>query len=79
MLKDLIVEILAQWDEHDLFLCPTTVSPPEIRTFHPVTLDPKELNHRQAITFGFTPPFESLGSRRSRCRSDSSPTACRSA
>ena len=62
VLKDLIVELLAQWEEHDLFLCPTTVTPPpEIGYIDPTTLDPKELNLRQAITFGFTPPFNFTG------------------
>ena len=28
--------------------------PPAIGYIDPTTLDPKELNHRQAITFGFT-------------------------
>ncbi|MBY0276655.1 amidase [Candidatus Binatia bacterium] len=62
VLKDLIVELLAQWDEHDLFLCPTMITPPpEIGYIDPTTLDPKELNHRQATTFGFTPPFNFTG------------------
>jgi len=62
VLKDLIVELLAQWDEHDVFLCPTMITPaPEVGYIDPTTLEPKELNHRQAITFGFTPPFNFTG------------------
>jgi len=61
-LKDLVCELLAQWDEHDVFLCPTMVTPPpEVGYIDPVTLEPKELNHRQATTFGFTPPFNFTG------------------
>jgi amidase len=61
-LKTLGRELQAQWDEHDVFLCPTMVTPPpEVGYIDPVTLEPKELNHRQAITFGFTPPFNFTG------------------
>jgi amidase len=61
-LKKLGRELLAQWDEHDVFLCPTMITPPpEVGYIDPVTLEPKELNHRQASTFGFTPPFNFTG------------------
>lgn len=61
-LKDMVCELLAQWDEHDLFLCPTMITPPPgVGYIDPVTLEPKELNHRQATTFGFTPPFNFSG------------------
>jgi amidase len=61
-LKELVLDLLAQWDEHDVFLCPTMITPPpEVGYIDPVTLEPKELNRRQAITFGFTPPFNFTG------------------
>jgi len=61
-LKREIAGILAQFDAFDVFLCPTTVTPPpEVGYIDPVRLEPKELNHRQAITFGFTPPFNFTG------------------
>jgi len=61
-LKDLVCELLAQWDEHDVFLCPTMITPPPaVGYIDPTTLEPKELNHRQATTFGFTPPFNFTG------------------
>jgi amidase len=61
-LKAMVGELLAQWDEHDVFLCPTMITPPpEVGYIDPVTLEPKELNHRQATTFGFTPPFNFTG------------------
>jgi amidase len=62
VLKEMVSELLAQWDEHDVFLCPTMITPaPEVGYIDPVTLDPKELNRRQARTFGFTPPFNFTG------------------
>lgn len=62
VLKDMVCELLAQWDEHDVFLCPTMITPaPEVGYIDPTTLEPKELNHRQATTFGFTPPFNFTG------------------
>jgi len=61
-LKDMVVGILAQFEAFDVFLCPTTVTPPpKVGYIDPVRLEPKELNHRQAITFGFTPPFNFTG------------------
>ncbi len=61
-LKEMVVEILAQFEAFDVFLCPTTITPPpEIGHIDPVRLDPKELNRRQARTFGFTPPFNFTG------------------
>jgi amidase len=61
-LKDAIPAILAHWDEIDVFLCPTMITPPPpIGHIDPVNLEPRELNRRQAKTFGFTPPFNFTG------------------
>jgi amidase len=61
-LKDMVPTILAHWDEIDVFLCPTMIMPPPpIGHIDPVNLEPRELNRRQARTFGFTPPFNFTG------------------
>jgi amidase len=61
-LKDMICSILEQFTAFDVFLCPTAITPPpKVGYIDPVRLEPKELNHRQAITFGFTPPFNFTG------------------
>ena len=58
----MVREIMAQWDQFDVFLCPTMITPPpKIGHIDPVRLDPKEVNARQARIFGFTPPFNMTG------------------
>ena len=55
-------EIMAQWDEFDVFLCPTMITPPpDVGYIDPVRLEPKEVNKRQARTFGYTPPANITG------------------
>jgi amidase len=61
-IKEMVPVIMAHWKQWDVYLQPTTITPPpKIGFIDPVTLEPKELNHRQAITFGFTPPFNFTG------------------
>ncbi|HEY8515531.1 MAG TPA: amidase family protein [Candidatus Binatia bacterium] len=61
-LKEMIVGILEQFEQFDVFLCPTTITPPpKVGYIDPCRLEPKELNRRQATTFGFTPPFNFTG------------------
>ncbi len=55
-------DILAQFDEFDVFLSPTLITPPpEIGHIDTVNLNSKELNHRQARIFGYTPPWNMTG------------------
>ncbi len=55
-------DLMAQWDEFDVFLSPVMISvPPEVGYIDPVKLDAKELNARQAKVFGYTPPFNMTG------------------
>lgn len=55
-------DIMAQFDEFDVFLSPTTITPPcEIGHIDTVKLDAKELNKRQSRVFGYTPPFNMTG------------------
>jgi amidase len=61
-LKEMLPRILGHWERWDVFLCPTTIAPPpKVGYIDPVALEPRELNRRQAHTFGFTPPFNFTG------------------
>lgn len=61
-LKEMVPIIMSHWDQWDVYLQPTMITPPpKVGHIDPVNLDPKELNHRQAQTFGFTPPFNFTG------------------
>lgn len=55
-------DIIAQFDQFDVFLSPTMITPPpEIGLIDTVNLDSKELNRRQAKVFGYTPPWNMTG------------------
>lgn len=55
-------DIIAQFDQFDVFLSPTLITPPpEVGLIDTVNLDSKELNRRQARVFGYTPPWNMTG------------------
>lgn len=55
-------EILATFEEFDVYLSPVMgTPPPEIGYVDPVHLEPREVNKRQGIVFPFTPPFNFTG------------------
>lgn len=55
-------EILATFEEFDVYLSPVMgTPPPEIGYVDPVRLEPREVNKRQGIVFPFTPPFNFTG------------------
>jgi amidase len=55
-------QILAAFNEFDVYLSPVMgTPPPEIGYIDPVHVDPKEVNRRQGIVFPFTPPFNFTG------------------
>jgi amidase len=53
---------LAFFEDVDVYLTPVLGTPvPEIGHINPVTLEPREVNRRQARAFPFTPPFNFSG------------------
>lgn len=55
-------QILATFEEFDVYLSPVMgTPPPEIGFVDPVNLEPKEVNRRQGVVFPFTPPFNFTG------------------
>lgn len=55
-------QILSNWLEVDVMLCPVLGTPvPEIGYCDPVNLDPATVDKHQAQTFPFTPPFNFTG------------------
>ncbi|MEE8580609.1 MAG: amidase [Myxococcota bacterium] len=55
-------EILALFEEFDVFLTPVMgTPPPRIGHIDPVGLPPREVNKRQGVAFPFTPPFNFTG------------------
>jgi amidase len=55
-------QILAAFNEFDVYLSPVMgTPPPEIGYISPVHVDPKEVNRRQGVVFPFTPPFNFTG------------------
>lgn len=61
-LRKLSRQILHNLAPFDAYLCPVMgTPPPEIGFIDPVTLEPKEVNKRQAKVFPFTPPFNFTG------------------
>lgn len=61
-LRDRCREILEFFDEVDVYLTPVMgTPPPRIGYIDPVHLPPREIGHRQADVFPFTPPFNFTG------------------
>jgi amidase len=61
-LRVLTRQIVAAFDEFDVFLSPVMgTTPPELGYIDPVGLTPREVGKRQARVFPFTPPFNFTG------------------
>jgi amidase len=61
-LRQLCVEILAFFEDFDVFVNPVMgTPPPPIGHIDPVRLDTKEIGRRQSQAFPFTPPFNFTG------------------
>jgi len=61
-LRVLTRQIVAAFDEFDVFLSPVMgTTPPEVGYIDPVGLAPREVGKRQARVFPFTPPFNFTG------------------
>jgi amidase len=61
-LKAMTREIFRTFTTIDVLLTPVLSTPvPKIGFIDPVRLDPREVDDRQAQTFGFTPPFNMTG------------------
>ncbi len=61
-LKAMTREIFRVFTSIDVLLTPVLSTPvPKVGFIDPVRLDPREVDHRQAQTFGFTPPFNMTG------------------
>jgi amidase len=55
-------QILAAFDDFDVFLSPVMGTPvPEIGHMDPVKVEPREVSRRQGAVFPFTPPFNFSG------------------
>ncbi|WP_395644699.1 amidase [Terricaulis sp.] len=55
-------QILTQFEDIDVWLSPVMITPaPRVDWLNPLMDDLKEFDHRQSITFGFTPPFNLTG------------------
>jgi amidase len=55
-------EIFSAFTQFDVLLTPVLSTPvPKVGFIDPVRLEPRELDKRQAQTFGFTPPFNMTG------------------
>ena len=62
VLKAMTREIFHAFTQFDVLLTPVLSTPvPKVGFIDPVNLDPRELDKRQAQTFGFTPPFNMTG------------------
>jgi amidase len=62
VMRNMSRDILAQFEQFDVFLCPVMIQPPpEVGLIDPVNLEPKEVNKRQSRVFGYTPPFNMTG------------------
>jgi amidase len=61
-LKAMTREIFSAFTQFDVLLTPVLSTPvPKVGFIDPVRLEPRELDKRQAQTFGFTPPFNMTG------------------
>lgn len=61
-LKAMTREIYAAFTQFDVLLTPVLSTPvPKVGFIDPVRLEPREVDKRQAQTFGFTPPFNMTG------------------
>lgn len=61
-LKAMTREIYAFFNNVDVLLTPVLSTPvPRVGFIDPVRLEPRELDARQAATFGFTPPYNMTG------------------
>ncbi|MBW2280833.1 MAG: amidase [Deltaproteobacteria bacterium] len=61
-LRERCREVLSLFEEFDVYLTPVMgTPPPEIGFIDPVNLEPREVGHRQADVFPFTPPFNFTG------------------
>ena len=61
-LRQLNRQILSLWERIDVYLCPVLgTPPPPVGWINPVTLEPREVNRRQAEALPFTPPFNFTG------------------
>ncbi len=61
-LKAMTRDIYAFFHETDVLLTPVLSTPvPKVGFIDPVGLEPREVDARQAATFGFTPPFNMTG------------------
>jgi amidase len=57
-LKVFTRQIYQFFNSYDVYLTPVLITPvPKVGFIDPVRLDPREVDHRQAATFGYTPPF----------------------
>lgn len=57
-LKVFTRQIYLFFNSFDVYLTPVLITPvPKVGFIDPVRLDPREVDHRQAATFGYTPPF----------------------
>lgn len=57
-LKVFTRQIYQFFNSYDVYLTPVLITPvPKVGYIDPVRLDPREVDHRQAATFGYTPPF----------------------
>jgi amidase len=55
-------EVMALFEEFDVYLCPVLgTPPPRIGHCDPVNVAPSEVRHRQSSAFPFTPPFNFTG------------------
>lgn len=61
-LKAMTREIFREFTQFDVLLTPVLSTPvPKVGFIDPVRLEPREVDKRQAQTFGFTPPFNMTG------------------
>jgi amidase len=57
-LKVFTRQIYQFFNTYDVYLTPVLITPvPKVGYIDPVRLDPREVDQRQAATFGYTPPF----------------------
>lgn len=57
-LKVFTRQIYQFFNSFDVYLTPVLITPvPKVGFIDPVRLEPREVDHRQASTFGYTPPF----------------------
>lgn len=61
-MKAMTREIFREFTQFDVLLTPVLSTPvPKVGFIDPVRLEPREVDKRQAQTFGFTPPFNMTG------------------